>query len=281
MSTYPVPERIRSIAAPFAASLLLLVVACCLTWKAPGFSPSQLVDQCDREGESRDSAPIVVVGVLMSDTRVLGSVPKHSDRRCKLQLRKLQVKVENVLKGDVTVRPAAVYYFTFAGGFDGPQPLGFWRVRGRRILWLRRDSGVLRTACDGWDGCTWGVYSGAHPYYSADPRKPTENAVADIVLTRGEGSISRNAFAGAIERGAPGPQAYLIEKYRQLTLTEVAPIKTAACIELWICAQDRGASDSSRNRAAAAMREANCGCVTKRDGSPDCGSEGNYGDPPW
>jgi len=74
---------------------------------------------------------------------------------------------------------------------------------------------------------------------------------------------------------------YLIEKYRQLTLTEVAPIKTAACIELWICAQDRGASDSSRNRAAAAMREANCGCVTKRDGSPDCGSEGNYGDPPW
>ena len=129
-STYPVPERIRSVAAPVAASLLLLVVACCLTWKAPGFSPSQLVDQCDREGESRDSAPIVVVGVLMSDTRVLGPVPGHSDRRSKLQLRKLQVKVENVLKGDATVGPAAVYYFTFAGGFDGPQPLGFWRAGG-------------------------------------------------------------------------------------------------------------------------------------------------------
>jgi hypothetical protein len=180
--------------------------------------------------------------------------------------------VENVLKGDVTVGPAAVYYFTFAGGFDGPQPLGFWRVGGRRILWLRSDSGVLRTACDGWDGCTLGVYSGSHTHYTVDPRKPVDYAVADIVLTVGEGRISRSTFAGAIERGTPGPEEYKIEKYRRLALTEGAPIKTAACIQLWICAQDRGAPENSPKSAGEALREATCGCVTKRDGSPDCGT---------
>src|ERR1017187_2112764 len=115
-----------------------------------------------QKGTSSDSeylkqvfaAPIVVVGAIESDTLVRG--PIHADG-VTIQLRKLKVRVENVLRGDVIPETTAVYYFTWAGGFDGPKPLGFWAVKGsnnpvyRRILWLRRDSGVLRTACDGWD----------------------------------------------------------------------------------------------------------------------------------
>ena len=156
-----------------------------------------------------------------------------------------------------------------------------WRVESRRILWLRRDAGVLRTACDGWDGCTWGVYSGAHPHVTVTPQEPIAYAVADIVLTRGEGKVNDSRFAGAVQWGAPGPEDYLIEKYRHLALTEGSPVKTAACTQLWICAQDQGASQSSRNIAQEAMRQADCGCITKPNGTPDCGATADINsDPP-
>jgi hypothetical protein len=260
---------------------MLLTVACCLTWLATGFLPPHLVDQCGSQNNPQDTAPIVIVGVLASDTLVLRPVPMHSDPQYLLQLRKLQVRVENVLKGDVTAGTVAVYYFTFAGGFHGPQPLGMWRVGRRRVLWLRRDSGVLRTACDGWDGCTKGVYSGAHPHFPVDPQKPITYAVADILLTRGEGKINDDRFAGAIDWGAPGPEDYLIEKFRHLALTEGSAIKTAACMQLWIYAQDQGPTDGLRKTAEVAMHDADCGCITKWDGTPGCGTTTDIdSDPP-
>jgi hypothetical protein len=198
VSTSLVPRRMRSIAAPFTASFLLLAVACCLLWLGIGSFPPRLVDQCDSEGSRQDSAPIVVVGILSSDTLVLRPVPMHSDPKTPLQLRKLRVNVENVLKGDLSTGTVDVYYFTFAGGFDGPRPIGMWEIGGRRILWLRRDAGVLRTACDGWDKCTLGVDSGAHPHFAVDHEQPVANAVADILLTRGEGEINDLRFAGSI-----------------------------------------------------------------------------------
>ena len=275
MSTLPVPERMRSIAAPLAASFLLLAAACALIWLATAFLPPHLIDQCDSKGNPRDSASIVIVGVLVSDALVLRPVPMHSDPNYPLQLRRLRVRVENVLKGDVSRGTVVVYYFTFAGAFNGPQPLGMWRVESRRILWLRRDAGVLRMACDGWDGCTWGVYSGAHPHFTVSPQEPIGYAVADILLTRGEGEVNDSRFAGAVQWGAPSPEDYLIEKYHHLALTEGLETKTAACIQLWICAQDLGASQSSRNIARDAMRQADCSCVTKPAGTPNCGTNGD------
>jgi len=259
---------------------MLVALAYWLTSLATGSLPPHLVDQCDSLADPRDAAPIVVVGILASDTLALRPVPQHSDPKYPLQLRKLQVKVENVLKGDISGGSVAVYYFTFAGGFNGPQPLGMWSVGSRRILWLRRDSGVLRTACDGFDYCTSGVYSGAHPHFKSDPHKPVAYALADVLLTRGEGKIDDDRFAGAIERGPPGPEDYLIEKFRNLALTERSAIKTAACIQLWINAQDRGLPPASRRIAGEAMREADCGCITKPSGGPDCGPT-THSDPPW
>jgi hypothetical protein len=46
------------------------------------------------------SSPIVVVGVIESDTLVDNRVPSHWDRRTLLQFRKLKIRVENVLRGD-------------------------------------------------------------------------------------------------------------------------------------------------------------------------------------
>ena len=112
-----------------------------------------------------------------------------------------------------------------------------------------------------------------HPHFTIAHQKPIDYAVADILLTRGEGKVNDRRFARAVRLGAPSPEDYLIEKFRHLAVTEGLTIKTAACIQLGICAQDRGASQSLRNIAREAMRQADCGCITKPDGMPDCGAK--------
>ncbi len=181
------------------------------------------------------SAPIVVLAVIQSDTFVHG--PTAADQN--IQLRKLQVRVENVLRGEDIPDVATIYYYTWAGAFDGPRPLGFWMMPAhsrpiyRRIFWLRRDSGLLRTACDGWDECTMPANSGSHANYRPDPMKPLGYALADIFFTRGEG-VSDGAFADQVEWGAPGtvPEAYLLEKLRHLARTEPPIVREAACKQL-------------------------------------------------
>jgi hypothetical protein len=195
----------------------------------------------------------------------------HSNPEYPLQLRRLTVRVENVLRGAPVPETIAVYYFTWAGGFDGPRPLGFWRLGGRRILWLRRDSGVLRTACDGWDYCTMSVQSGAHPGYRPDPRKRIDYAVADLILTRGDGAINEIEFANEVAWGVPdqGLQGYVVEKLRHLALTEHGGVKASACKLLWVYTVDL-VDDSVHRDAGNALRDADCRCKTKPDGNVEC-----------
>jgi hypothetical protein len=197
-----------------------------------------------QKGTSSDSeylskvfnAPIVIVGVIDSDTLVRGPIPWDGTI---IKLCKLKVRVENVLRGGAIPETVTVYYFTWAGGIDGPKPLGFRRVPAypnliyRRVLWLRKDSGVLRTACDGWDECTMPVDSGAHPNYKPDPRKPLGYALADIFFTRGVGATDAE-FAGQVDWGAPStvPEPYLFEKLQRLAATEVPVVRAAACKQL-------------------------------------------------
>lgn len=269
------------VSAPSAAFVIVLALGCLLTIPRPAPQP-HLVDQCGIEQNVQDSAPIVIVGVIAADMVVRRPLPMQSDPTYPLQLRMMRLKVENVLKGRVPAAVIAVYYYAFAGGFDGPQPLGMWRGGSRRVFWLRSDKGVLRTACDGWDDCTIGVYSGSHTHLSFTDNRPVDYAVADILLTRGEGNVNDSKFAGALDRGAPGPETYLIVRYRHLAMTERVPVKTAACAQLWIIAQDRLPSEVRRS-AADAMHDAGCQCVTKPPrGELDCGPTKSINDgPPW
>lgn len=143
--------------------------------------------------------------------------------------------------------------------------MGFWRVGGRRILWLRSDSGVLRTACDGWDGCTTAVGSGAHRGYRPDPQKPLDYALSDLLLTRGEGPIDEIGFASQVAWGVPddGLQEYVIEKLRQLALTEYGDVKASACKQLWVYTKD--STGVRLNQIAdRALQEADCRCSSTR-----------------
>jgi hypothetical protein len=210
------------------------------------------------------SAPLVVVGLADSDVPIGRPVPSRHDPNYPMQLHRVKVRIENVLKGSLGEPTISVYYFEFGGGFDGPRPLGFGREPSRRILWLRRDGGSFRMACDGWDGCTELVKSGAHPRYRADPQQLLSQALADILLTRGEGQINGLQFASQIQWGVPdqGIQGYVIEKLRHLALTEVSEIKRSACQQLWIYNQDR-IDDRLRQEAHDALNAAGCICGPK------------------
>jgi len=262
------------------AALLLVGVASSQMWLAMRLPP-HLVDRCDRPNRPIQSAEIAMVGVIRDDRLVVRGIPMHARPEVPLQLRKLTIRVENVLLGNIPESSVEVFYFTWAGGFDGNQPLGSWDVGARRIFLLRRESGVLRTACDGADNCTLGVFSGAHPQYRPDPTKPIGFGIADILLTRGQGEIRESRFAGAIEREAPAPFDYLIQKLGNLAVTEHRGVKTEACIGLWIYAQD---PSSGELRAAAEgwMQAANCVCDRRANGSPNCGPEDDIDtDPPF
>jgi hypothetical protein len=149
-----------------------------------------------------------------------------------MQLRRLSVRVENGLRGNLTTGTIAAYYFALAGAYDGPIPLGHWKLGDRRILWLRHDSGILRTACDGHDSCTMLVRSGAHLHYRSDPQKPLSYALVDLFFTRGD-VTNDSDFARAIE-DAPStvPETYLFEKLQRLAATEVPIVRAAACKQL-------------------------------------------------
>ncbi len=208
-------------------------------------------------------APLVVVGIADFDAPVGNTTPSRRDPSYPMQLHRVRVRVENVLRGELSERTLTVYYFGFAGGFDGPRPLGFGPRPSRRILGLSRDHGALRMACDGWDVCTMFVDSGAHPRYRTDPQESLDQAVAEIILTRGEGKIDEGQFARAVEWGVPdqGIQAYVIEKLKRLALTESPAIKRSACHLLWIYSQDR-TDERLRQYAQDTLRDAHCRCAT-------------------
>ena len=53
------------------------------------------------------------------------------------------------------------------------------------------------------DICMMYADSGSHPDYKTDPQKSLDQAVADIILTRGEGEIEESQFARAVEWCVP------------------------------------------------------------------------------
>jgi hypothetical protein len=115
------------------------------------------------------------------------------------------------------------------------------------------------------------VQSGSHLAYRPDPRMRLDYAVADLLLTRGDGAINEIEFANEVARGVldEGLQGYVVEKLRHLALTEYGDVKTSACRLLWVYTVDL-VDDSVHRDAGNALRDADCRCKTKPDGNVEC-----------
>jgi hypothetical protein len=116
-----------------------------------------------------------------------------------------------------------------------------------------------------------GVQSGSHLRYKPDPQKPLDYALVDLLLTRGEGIVNENGFAGQIEWGVPdqGLQDYVVQKLKHLTLTEHGTVKASACKLLWIYTVDR-ISPEIQQDAAHGLHDADCRYATRPDGNVEC-----------
>jgi hypothetical protein len=200
---------------------------------------------------------LVVVGVAEGDAQIGHPVPAEHF----LQLHRVTVHVENVLRGTIPEHTITVYYFAFANLNEGNRILIFHQEPTRRVLWLRKDGGVYRTACD-WQNCTVRIESGAHPGYRPDPNASMDQTLTDLALTRGEGPVADRRFAQEMGYivGRPGLDAYTVEKLRHLALTESSEVKYAACESLWGYNNELEPDERLSERARESVAAAGCTC---------------------
>jgi len=176
---------------------------------------------------------IVVVGSIRADVPVDQARKSRWEPDVKLQLHRMQIHIENVLRGSLhagTTMP--VYYFRLASSFTGPPPLGSWKGSDRNVFYIRPDAGVLRLACDGWNHCAFTVATGTHLNFKPDPKQPLDASLAEIYLTKGQG-VSDADFADAVGRyGDSIPALYAVPKLRVLAASTNPDIHQAACYVL-------------------------------------------------
>ncbi len=178
-------------------------------------------------------SPIVFVGVLNQDT-ISGPVVRGKSWKTLLQLHKLDITVEECLRGSVPSKRAKIYYFQLAVASDGNRVLGSWNdvfghLESRRIFFIRPDAGVLRLACDGVDTCTIAVDSGIPT--SVEAAAPIDKKIADVLLTP-SAHINLEKFTDRIGINLNKvDQRYWQPKLVQLILSPDPLIRDRACEE--------------------------------------------------
>jgi hypothetical protein len=209
---------------------LALVYACqaqdCLKDQRWPDDPKQAAAQLD-------TAPIVVVGTIISEREVGPAKPSAWSSRMRVRLQQLKINVENVLRGDVQLGEQEFYAFYTATSYDGPPPLGSWQYQAsgkRKLFYLRRNCGVIRTVCDVKNSCVVPVNSGRHPSSIDDRKGPLERAIAQILFTRGI-DITREQFLDGLESSAKFvPITYAKPHLLRLSQSGDARERDVACV---------------------------------------------------
>lgn len=183
------------------------------------------------------TAPIVLVGLIRKD-EVAGPVTASRwERAIALRLHRITVAVDVYLRGNLHRNNVVVYYFKFAGSYDGPAPLGYWNRDSdndkglRRIFFLREDNGLLRLVCDGKNTCTIPVGSGSHSNLSNTDHdvQPLESAIAEVLFSKGQG-VSDHEFASSFSTSVNYvDEKFSVPKLKAFVQSADADIRRAAC----------------------------------------------------
>lgn len=188
-----------------------------------------------------ESAPVILVAQLVKDDAVGQSHPSRWSPDQPMQLYRITVHVENVLRGNVQSGLIRIYYLIDIRASEGPPRMGMmghggnWRVGDRITFFLRWDSGVLRTWFDTFAVGTIPVLTGPHPNYTPRLGESVEDSVVDILLDRGRGCDNTqwaHAILVSTSKAYNFDLAYTVRKLRQIAASYVTEVRRAAEIEL-------------------------------------------------
>jgi hypothetical protein len=209
--------------------VVTLQVGCSSVPKLIEYTPSDKASDYQKDL----SAPIILVGQLWHETAVSSKIrPSKWGDGLYAAMWRVTIRVENVLRGTVQPGDINVYYFQY--NLSGPARVGTWWMGDRKLFFLRRDAGVLRTICDGWSTCVIPVLTGYHPGFQPNPGEPMSHTIIDLLLTRGE-YCSDKDMVKAIGRTKANlfSNEYAMQKLRQIASTETPEVRQAACEALF------------------------------------------------
>jgi hypothetical protein len=200
-------------------------------------------------------APYIVIGTIASNamighevlpnTKSASSPQSEAIHRFRipydrLQLFRVKVNVENVLRGTTKDQDVEIYYYTYVGPIGGPLGFGMrgyggrWEIGDREIFYFKKIGNVFRMFCDFYDSCVTPVFSGAHPGFTIDSTRPPAESIVDLLLTRGEGGTDEGMVKAVLSRSAEYfAEPYAIRKWRDIAEhDESALVRDAACSQL-------------------------------------------------
>ncbi len=176
--------------------------------------------------------PVILEGQVIETCKPIGSIHASRWDGYPQQLWQVKVRVEHVLQGDVPEHEVNIYYFVYRGNLGSSEAgLTDLFAGDREIFLLQRDNGQLRTICDGAHNCVVKVRTGAHPYYKRSDSTTINDAILDILLTRGEGATDKQLLAALQYTGNFGEQA-TIRALERLVKTETPEVAERACLSL-------------------------------------------------
>lgn len=151
------------------------------------FRPSDCHLAFDERLRLEVRAPLIILGEVLQVSAVGQPKPSTGDPRVKVQLTRIQISTEEVIKGNIRSGTVDFYYFTYEPGASEID-LGVRTYRPhvgqRRIYFLKPSNGLYRSVGDVTD-YTLRVNSGRHGKHFCTDKRPG-CCIADILLVPGD-----------------------------------------------------------------------------------------------
>jgi len=192
------------------------------------------------EPELIQAAPIVVVGVCTNRATVNRPIQKDG---LQLQLARVSLRVENVLRGKIPGSQVNYLVYGTAAGHAGPAVNMIPTVGQRVCVFLREDDGTLRSFIDVYQAMV-GIHSGRH---RTVPPGSLAEQVSHLLLVPGE-EVSVDTYASQLPNDVHTSVQILgpLKSYRLLELiagSSVPRVQASACREIYSAFIDSGCVD--------------------------------------
>jgi hypothetical protein len=177
--------------------------------------------------------PVILEGLVIADGIAVAPVQNSPIDSRPVQLWKARVHVENLLQGEIDQGDVDVFYFI--GDIPGSARSIRLRSGERNIFFLRRDGTKLRTNDDrSANGCLLTVMTGPHPNFTRAPGVSINQAIIELLLTRGSGVDDKKMIAAIDEPNYSRfiSEEQIVRRLQQVAEVESPVVREAACLKL-------------------------------------------------